>query len=47
MFSWQPKHAPASKIPGPSLGNSPLNMSLNNTGILGSNIFYAVHIKII
>jgi hypothetical protein len=37
-FPRQPKHAPESIIPGPSLGNSQLNMLLNNEGILGGSV---------
>jgi hypothetical protein len=33
-FHGKPKHAAKSIIPGPSLGNSPFNKSLNNIGIL-------------
>jgi hypothetical protein len=43
----QPKHAPAPTFPGPSLGNSPLNTSRNNGGILGSGVFYAVRAEAI
>jgi hypothetical protein len=46
-FPWQPKHTPASTIPGPSLGNKPLNSSLNNGDILGSSVFCAVCAKAI
>jgi hypothetical protein len=45
-FPQQPKHASASTICGPSLGNSPLNMSLSNRGILGSTVFCAVHAEV-
>jgi hypothetical protein len=41
-FPRQPKHSPALKIPVPSIENSPLKMSLNNAGTLGSGRFYAV-----
>jgi hypothetical protein len=46
-FPRQSKHAPTSAIPGPSLGNSPLNTSLNNGKILGSDVLYSVHAKAI
>jgi hypothetical protein len=46
-FPWQLKHAPVSIRAGPSLGNSLLNMSLNNTVNLGSYVFYVVHASII
>jgi hypothetical protein len=42
MFRRQLKHAPASAIPWPSPGKSPLNTSRNNGEILGSGVFYAV-----
>jgi hypothetical protein len=46
MFPWQLKHAPVSIIPGPSLGNSLLNTSLNNIENLGSYVFYVVCAKV-
>jgi hypothetical protein len=36
----------SSAVYGPSLGNRLLNMSLNNRGILGSTVFFAVHAKV-
>jgi hypothetical protein len=47
MLPWQPKHTPASTISRPSLGNSPLNTSLNNRGILGSGVFYVLYAEAI
>jgi hypothetical protein len=47
MFPWQPKHTPLPTIPGPLLGNSSLNTSLNNGGIHGKIVFFAVHSKAI
>jgi hypothetical protein len=41
-FPKQPKHALASTMPGPSLGNSPLNMLFTNGAILGSGVLYWV-----
>lgn len=38
QWPWQPKHTPASTIPGPLLGNRLLNMLLNNGGVLGSGV---------
>jgi hypothetical protein len=46
-FPWQPKHALASTIPRPSLGSSPLNIPLNNGGILGRDVFYAIPAEVI
>jgi hypothetical protein len=46
-FAWQTKQVTTSTIPRPSLGNSLLNMSHSNGGILGSSILCVVHIKAI
>jgi hypothetical protein len=46
-FPQQPEHTPASTTPVPILGNSPINKSLSDEGILGSGVFYAVHSKAI
>jgi hypothetical protein len=37
-FPWQPNYAPVSTIPITLLGNSTLNKSLNNGGILGRRV---------
>lgn len=44
---WQPKHNPTSTTPGPSLGNSPFNMSLSNTDNLGNDVSYVACAKVI
>jgi hypothetical protein len=46
-FPWQPKRRPTSTIPGTSLANSPLNTSLNNGGLPGSDVFSAVRTEVI
>jgi hypothetical protein len=42
IFPQQPQHAPASTIPGQLLGNSPLNTSVNDRGIIGSSVLCSV-----
>jgi hypothetical protein len=41
------KHASTKTIPGPSLGNSPLNTSFNNWEIMGSGVFCETRTEVI
>jgi hypothetical protein len=47
MFPQQPKHSPTATAPGPSLGNSLLNISLNNGGILGNGVLLSAHAGVV